>query len=595
MGGEYVNKNRTPILGLLYIPTINIMSINTTMDIECMKQYMLDPNCRVDATETYMFSKCGYSITCDTGTTNFKDEARYKLTYALYQKYDPDNIHELTDEVNRYFRSTVRMCIVTTKDNQQQIHDQAEGLLSGPQLFVRHGVIDLVKLRTQRKLYAVIDYFNLFTGVQIIQESTYDALVEDGFVKPAGILMIEQKELYTKYDETDINKYFRPTTRMCIIAANDKSMHKVSNTATDLPDQPYIRYGIVDMERLRDKITMGVVGDLLQDFTDVQLLPESTYDALIEDGLIQPVGVFCTTSNSVFLVSNHALSCNNRNLGTLFGKDTEPSLSAEGIAHTLTHATTHRARFTSSFVVVSPLIRTWMSAILLYSTDQVLTLFVAPHLKERIKRRYSAVGMTRGNVPKNVLHQLAKLVRFLNHVKLPVPEVRVSFPIAANGMYSVRLVPTNHMWKADKVVEMGDYYGLTSSPYPSTSTFTSTSWYAPKNLTSDGSLTLFAEWWVHNGQQVFACCNITPTPLIHIVCHRSVMRVFCGTKYSRANTDGNIWSMVFLSGHIGPLDMIPSIPRAKSSATTPNVLCGKAGRVNKTDYQTAGLVITRSP
>ena len=95
------------------------MSINTTMDIECMKQYVLDPNCRVDATDTYMFSECGRSITCDAGTTNFKDEARYKLTYALYQKYDPDNIHELTDEVNRYFRSTVRMCIVATKDNQQ--------------------------------------------------------------------------------------------------------------------------------------------------------------------------------------------------------------------------------------------------------------------------------------------------------------------------------------------------------------------------------------------------------------------------------------------------------------------------------------------
>ena len=92
-----------------------------------------------------------------------------------------------------------------------------------------------------------------------------------------------------------------------------------------------------------------------------------------------------------FRFTRHLLSCNNINCGgSFFGKDLEPSATVYGISETIKFAMNNKQLFTGDYVYVSNLIRTWMTAVLLYGTGyatkdgtfSTLNLFVSPYLKE---------------------------------------------------------------------------------------------------------------------------------------------------------------------------------------------------------------------
>ena len=123
-------------------------------------------------------------------------------------------------------------------------------------------------------------------------------------------------------------------------------------------------------------------------------------------------------------ITRHSISCNQHSSGkiTKLGKDFEPGLTDSGIIKTLEFSfnSSIAPRFTldkninNDYVVyVSPLYRTWCTAVLLYgihTNNEPLTLIIAPYLKEF--HGYSR----RGNYPKALKHMVQKFNAFLNHL-----------------------------------------------------------------------------------------------------------------------------------------------------------------------------------
>ena len=132
------------------------------------------------------------------------------------------------------------------------------------------------------------------------------------------------------------------------------------------------------------------------------------------------------TQPKSFLFTRHALSCNNTNQGKYRGKDYEPSITTLGIDQLVNYDTNipdNIFKFTDDYVdknppeiqnitspqpftlntfkqnnhggklhvVVSPLIRTWETAVVLYltanETSTELNLYIGPYLKEKLDKQ----------------------------------------------------------------------------------------------------------------------------------------------------------------------------------------------------------------
>jgi hypothetical protein len=118
------------------------------------------------------------------------------------------------------------------------------------------------------------------------------------------------------------------------------------------------------------------------------------------------------------------MSCNNIDMGKSSGKDTEPSISLYGILNTIqfSNKLENLEAFTSPHVYVSNLLRTWITAVLLYGNNRatnffyqpigVLKLYVYPWLKEN-----KVMKLERGNYPKNFFHTLKKFRYFFIELK----------------------------------------------------------------------------------------------------------------------------------------------------------------------------------
>ena len=121
-----------------------------------------------------------------------------------------------------------------------------------------------------------------------------------------------------------------------------------------------------------------------------------------------------------FQFTRHLISCNNIEAGkSLFGKDFEPSATIEGTLTTIGYSKNkdNKSAYISSHVCVSNLLRTWITAFLLYGTHNttgVLSLFICPYLKEHDK----VFGtVKRGNFPKDIKHTTVKFLQFLHTMK----------------------------------------------------------------------------------------------------------------------------------------------------------------------------------
>ena len=122
--------------------------------------------------------------------------------------------------------------------------------------------------------------------------------------------------------------------------------------------------------------------------------------------------------NQEIQITRHARSCNNEG----FWKR-DPSIVNRGIIQTIIFAEENRNKFESNYVYVSCLLRTWITAILLYSTGQTqLTLHISPYLKEKHTKFIkhlpnSGKKIDKGNFPESFKTSIRKLLRFLNSVE----------------------------------------------------------------------------------------------------------------------------------------------------------------------------------
>jgi hypothetical protein len=122
--------------------------------------------------------------------------------------------------------------------------------------------------------------------------------------------------------------------------------------------------------------------------------------------------------NQEIQITRHARSCNNEG----FWKR-DPSIINRGIIQTIIFANKNRTKFTSDYVYVSCLLRTWITAILLYSIGQTeLILHISPYLKEKHTKFIkhlpnSGKKIDKGNFPESFKTSIRKLLRFLNSVE----------------------------------------------------------------------------------------------------------------------------------------------------------------------------------
>ena len=129
-------------------------------------------------------------------------------------------------------------------------------------------------------------------------------------------------------------------------------------------------------------------------------------------------------SSYTYQFTRHMMSCNNINMGKNFGKDFEPSVSLYGIVNTIKLSQDNASEFNSNTVFVSNLLRTWITAFLLYGSNKTeLNLYISPYLKEETTTIGEETGtninyeLKRGNYAKNITHTANKFLRFLTTLK----------------------------------------------------------------------------------------------------------------------------------------------------------------------------------
>jgi hypothetical protein len=283
-------------------------------------------------------------------------------------------------------------------------------------------------------------------------------------------------------------------------------------------------------------------------------------------------------TTDVVMVTRHAYSCNNANKGKRFGKDLEPSLTGYGIDKTLTLVTNNQKLYDSTFVVVSPLIRTWMTAILLYGTKHdTIRLLVAPHMKEH-KKQIMGTRFDRGNMPIDITQQVRKTRSFLDHLSqqtgkpLTIKTIILSFPNCLDGKphcHNLRLLRKSTQdtsWTFDETtLQAQDPYGLSDITNRAQEAIgnrlygrrrqrsDTTQWFTSKYYRSDGSLVLFMQWWNQNRHHLYDL--LIPIPkVLHIVTHSNVMKQFCSNNDHKCQkwdvnykkfTKQNSWSLRF--------------------------------------------------
>ena len=120
-----------------------------------------------------------------------------------------------------------------------------------------------------------------------------------------------------------------------------------------------------------------------------------------------------------FIITRHAISCNNAKKGFFFGRDRSPSLTGLGIDQTL-HLSLKKTNIYgyTNKIVVSSLIRTWQTAFLLYGKRQKkIELYIFPHLREKCYNIGNIKIDSYGNKPNIFEHDILLFEKFVNYVK----------------------------------------------------------------------------------------------------------------------------------------------------------------------------------
>ncbi len=166
-----------------------------------------------------------------------------------------------------------------------------------------------------------------------------------------------------------------------------------------------------------------------------------------------------------FQFTRHVMSCNNINAGKVLGKDSEPSATNFGIIKTIEFIKNpeNAKAFSSDIVHVSNLLRTWITAVLLYGSpatatttdtttapatptdtatptvnNRELKLCISPWLKEHL-----VYLQERGNYQKSITHTLKKFHLFLTRLKAICDEGGEDFFNSLPNVITILLPGTN--------------------------------------------------------------------------------------------------------------------------------------------------------
>jgi len=228
-------------------------------------------------------------------------------------------------------------------------------------------------------------------------------------------------------------------------------------------------------------------------------------------------------------------------------------------------------------VYVSNLIRTWMTASILYGCSDIgisyeLVLIVAPHLKEHHLTKFTK-ELRRGNYPIDIETQMNYFKQFLqivynfcnqNGIKM-VKTIHIKFPMFNTQQsgedprdfitFTIKL-GTSINSSSTNFVSSYDYYGLSEELTGTTPTVSEpfTSFYSKKNYTQNGNLMHFFNWLNIHHAYIIGELNkhanetnqISQNQMILMVAHSNIMQAFAkylNTPPNRATYETNAWSI----------------------------------------------------
>ena len=173
-------------------------------------------------------------------------------------------------------------------------------------------------------------------------------------------------------------------------------------------------------------------------------------------------------SNTTIVFTRHANSCNNfkDNKGKSLGfmktsdvlKDIEPGLTIYGIVSALKRS--KNIEHKSNIIFVSRLVRTWMTAILLYlphiSNNDTLYLVISPFLTEVIKGANDALGGT-GNIPICFKQQLYKILYFLQFLYTFKDNLYLSKDFFSKKIEILFVITSNIKQKQSIIIDLNEF------------------------------------------------------------------------------------------------------------------------------------------
>lgn len=224
----------------------------------------------------------------------------------------------------------------------------------------------------------------------------------------------------------------------------------------------------------------------------------------------------------------HLMSCNNIDEGKIEfgGKDFDPSGTIYGITETIVLSKNSK-EFSSKEVYVSNLIRTWITAFLLYGTNNnnILKLFVSPYLKEKHET------LKRGNYPKEIAHTVKKFELFLQKLKTYAESNEPMFEYLSIDWYN-SLPKSLHIIlpdETDKLTQTIIYTKDENNLYQIKNFCNVKDTVGPisnnEQYLETGDLIKFMNWFTQN-------VVIKNTSLVHVVTHSQVMRSYLLSKFN---------------------------------------------------------------
>jgi hypothetical protein len=239
--------------------------------------------------------------------------------------------------------------------------------------------------------------------------------------------------------------------------------------------------------------------------------------------------------------TRHLASCNNINEGKrsikslgLVEKDYEPSAALYGIMKTieLSQNPSNSDSYKYNHVYVSNLIRTWITAVLLYGTHNTeeLNLYISPFLKEK-HEVVLGKRVERGNFPKEIYHTANKFQKFLttlhdlcDDIQLP-KEYFSTLPKIINLILPVKMDTSKQIIVFEKEENgyeiKNDVCSMEDNAGPHTK--------EENGFITIGNLQKFMEWFESNKNYHDKKYD---NGLVHVVTHSQIMQQYLRDKFN---------------------------------------------------------------